>query len=501
MIKKRANGMIAVFLVCLMMLSLALISCNNGVKPSVTGDSSGSGSETDKDDGDLLAYLPKLNFDGQKYTIFDYNPDENAPQVAGADVGEAKESVVISAVYKRNSEIMNRYGVEIVEYSVDSNWDDRWSKLHDTIMVGENMFDLAVFRAIRGGLSLIYDNILLDMETLPYLDLENPWWNQKGNQDVAFFGKNFFANSPIDLHFYQMPWALYTNLDMIKDVQLESPTKSVLDYTWTADKMMQYCMAANKDLNGDTKMDENDRYGLSGVDYNAFPEIMAGFNVLTVTDGDDGFPVLNTSAAMVSAYEKAYDMFYGSNSSYYNNNTTWNPNAADQMQQFGSEYVMFTVGNMSLNTWAHIRAMEFDLTVLPVPMLDEAQKDYYTYTECPFFLGIPSTANVHAERTGFITEALAALSYTGVLPSYYETALKEKYTRDEDGIMKSMIDMIYKNLTVDKGIAIWDEPREVFLQALYAHNPKIVSVLATKEKLINRNLDSDMNRVFDTLYK
>jgi len=270
-----------------------------------------------------------------------------------------------------------------------------------------------------------------------------------------------------------------------------------LDYTWTADLMLQYCKAAHKDMNGDSVMDGEDRYGLSGVDYNTFPQLMAGFDVTTVVDDDDGYPILNQTNAMITAYETAYDLFYGTNASYYNNNPTWGQ-VRDQMEHFGAGLAMFTMGNMSIGTWSKIRPMEMDLTVLPVPMLDENQGDYYTYTECPFILAIPSTASVHSERTGLITEALAAVSYTTVLPAYYETALKEKYTRDEEGIMKQMIDMIYKNLVIDKGIAIWDEPREVFLQALYSRNDQIVSILDTKAKLINRTLTSDMDKIAES---
>ncbi len=486
-------------MVLLMTLSTVLVSCKTGPGGNETTDTVQPALTTEPAEKDLLSFLPDKKFSGQKYTIFDYNPDQNVPQVVLLAEDEGKEMVVTEAIYRRNVEINRRYDVEIVEYSVDSNWDDRWSKLRDVIMGGEDMYDLAVCRAIRGGLSLIYDNIVMDFNSLPYIDTENPWWNQAGNANLVFAGRQYFANSPIDLHFYMMPFALYVNLDLVKEVQMESPTKAVIDYTWTADKLLSYCIKANKDLDGDTVMTEEDQYGLSGVDYNTFPQILAGFNVTTVVDGDDGYPVLNQTRAMVTAYEAAYDLFYGSNASYYNNNTTWNASARDQIQQFGAGRVMFTMGNMSIGTWSRIRPMEMDLTVVPVPMLNEEQGEYYTYTECPFLLAIPSTASVHSERTGLITEALSAISYTSVLPAYYETALKEKYTRDEDGTMKKMIDMIYQNLIIDKGIAIWDEPREVFLQALYSHNSQIMSILETKAKMINRSLMNDIDRIEENL--
>ncbi len=494
MVKKLLSVLLATLLIV-----IALVSCSNPSDPKNNGSNSATDSQQDKPE-DLLSYLPDKKFKGEKYTIFDCDEDGNVPQVVDlSETEEASEVVVVDAIYKRNLEIEERYNVKIVEFNVSTNWDDRWSKLRDAIIVGEDIYDLAVCATIRGGLSLVYDNIVSDFSTFPYIDLENPWWNQVGNMDLTFFGKQYFANSPIDMNLYMRPFVLYTNLDIVDELQMESPTKAVADYSWTADLMQTYCKAANKDVNGDTFMTGEDRYGFSGVDYNTFPEILAGFGVTTVVMDEDDYPVLNTSASMISAYERAYDLFYGGEASYYNNNTTWDANARDQMEHFSAELALFTMYDMSINVWSKMRKIEFNLTVLPVPMLNENQKAYYTYVQNPFMLAIPSTAATHAERTGLITEALSAVAYTKVLPAYYETALKEKYTRDEDGTMKKMIDLIYSNIVMDRGIVFWDDAREIFLQALYSRNRMIVSVLATKERTINRSMGKDIDKIFDNI--
>jgi hypothetical protein len=48
---------------------------------------------------------------------------------------------------------------------------------------------------------------------------------------------------------------------------------------------------------------------------------------------------------------------------------------------------------------------------------------------------------------GAVLEALCAESYRSVIPAYYETALKVKYTRDE--VSAQMIDIIHDSIRTD----------------------------------------------------
>ena len=63
--------------------------------------------------------------------------------------------------------------------------------------------------------------------------------------------------------------------------------------------------------------------------------------------------------------------------------------------------------------------------------------------------GIPITS-AHTDRTGAVLEAMAIESYRVLRPTYYETALKEKYTRNEESA--EMIDIIRSSITTDFGL-------------------------------------------------
>jgi hypothetical protein len=98
-----------------------------------------------------------------------------------------------------------------------------------------------------------------------------------------------------------------------------------------------------------------------------------------------------------------------------------------------------------------LRDMPADYGLIPNPKLDESQPNYLSLAHdiVPLY-SLPVTCS-KIEAAGAVLEAMAFESYKSVLPAYYETALKIKYTRDatEDAI--KIIDMIHANVTTDFG--------------------------------------------------
>jgi len=61
---------------------------------------------------------------------------------------------------------------------------------------------------------------------------------------------------------------------------------------------------------------------------------------------------------------------------------------------------------------------------------------------------VPKTAG-DLDKVGIITEALCAESYKSLVPAYYETALKVKYTRDAESV--EVLDMLINSRVFDFG--------------------------------------------------
>jgi hypothetical protein len=92
---------------------------------------------------------------------------------------------------------------------------------------------------------------------------------------------------------------------------------------------------------------------------------------------------------------------------------------------------------------ANLRQMETDFGIIPQPKYDEAQEDYITFVNpAGSCLTVPITV-ASVERSGIVLEAMASESYRYLTPAYYNTALQQKYTRDNESA--EMLDLLLQN--------------------------------------------------------
>ena len=82
--------------------------------------------------------------------------------------------------------------------------------------------------------------------------------------------------------------------------------------------------------------------------------------------------------------------------------------------------------------------------IILLPKWDENQSSYRTFCSGNL-IGVHVTAS-KPENTGLIFEALAAETYKTIVPAYFGTALKEKFTYDSES--GQMLDIINDSLTV-----------------------------------------------------
>ena len=98
----------------------------------------------------------------------------------------------------------------------------------------------------------------------------------------------------------------------------------------------------------------------------------------------------------------------------------------------------------------HLRDMEDNYMVLPLPKYNEAQEDYYTIISqsSSFLYGIPmSVADV--EYSSIIFDALAYEGYKNVIPAFFEISMKVKYSRDD--LTSQVFDLLRDNTSIDFG--------------------------------------------------
>ena len=109
---------------------------------------------------------------------------------------------------------------------------------------------------------------------------------------------------------------------------------------------------------------------------------------------------------------------------------------------FANGQAVFYPGRLSAAVDDDLRKMEEPYGILPYPKLDAEQEGYVSLIHSSSgVIAMPNS--VPAERVDMISvviEALAAETYRSVVPSFLDSALKVKYSRDE--LSGQVIDMI-----------------------------------------------------------
>jgi hypothetical protein len=100
-----------------------------------------------------------------------------------------------------------------------------------------------------------------------------------------------------------------------------------------------------------------------------------------------------------------------------------------------------------------LRDMEDEFGILPLPKLDENQKEYYTSYQSwnARAYAVPVTVT-DPERTGIVLEYMASVSTDTMLKAYYDTTLQRKVARDDESA--AMLDIIFNSLTTDTAMML-----------------------------------------------
>jgi hypothetical protein len=102
------------------------------------------------------------------------------------------------------------------------------------------------------------------------------------------------------------------------------------------------------------------------------------------------------------------------------------------------------VGYQRLGSLENMRHMEHDAGIIPYPMLLASDKQYNTSSHDTTEVGvILTTAIKDMDFISTVLEVLNRETARTVMPQYYETALKVKYTDDPQA--GAMIDIIHDN--------------------------------------------------------
>ena len=285
---------------------------------------------------------------------------------------------------------------------------------------------------------------------------------------------NTIGQSIMNLIFFNKN--LYDALTFDSVYSLDGMYNTVRDGKWTYDLFTQMCSAAAQDLDGDGKLSAGDRFGsLSDLQSGRALLWSSGMELCTHDENGNLVPTLTT--------EKNYDIFKSVLAFYEDNANSY---GGDNGRMFMADQALFLMS--SIDGAVQLRDMESDLGAIPYPKYDAADESYRSRNFGSSYFAIPITAN-NADMSATVLEAQNFYSYRDVRPTYYDTILKGKVSRDEE--TREMFDLVLDTCYIDTFFIygsnlsfVADLPFNTVLEK----QDKYMSSMKVQEKIVNRLL-------------
>ncbi len=401
-------------------------------------------------------------------------------------VREQTGDVVDDAVYHRNMSVEERLNVKLEAFTPFGwqNYGQAVTQIRASVQAGDDEYQIIAGYSAPIP-ALVADKILNNLHEVPYVEVNQPWWAQSIVNDLTVKGHLDFLCGDIALTMLESSYTMAINFAIAENYGITDIYETVLSGAWTIDKLKELSSLVSEDTNGDGKKDSEDVNGLlvGGELSNDADSFMQG-SLITLTSRDENdLPVLDADLEKLATLtEKVYALFYE------NEGAVVDPKI-NAYELFPEDKALFSPSYLSFYHNDY-REMESDYGILPYPKFDENQEKYSTRVQDGVSIwAIPITVQ-NLECTGATLEAMAAESYRTVTPAYFETALKSKYSRDEQSL--EMLDIIRDGVMFNFEIIYNNQmgsPWNIMRDLMTSKKKDFASTWASKEKNYRSSLE------------
>jgi len=431
---------LALLLAALMMLSS--IGCAAG--RDETNDTESAATDTTTAEVTTAApepyYLDTLSdktFGGEVFTMI----GEDYEQRPNFCLQEQTGTTINDAVYERQVALESRYDIDI-EYSSQKNRGDCNTAVINSVNAGDDTYDIVFNSMCDGAAKLVLQNVLVDMAALPYLNFEQPWWSQTMLNAYNYKNHTYLAVGGSSPSYYLSAVVALYNVKEAENFGLPNMYELVKEGKWTVDKMGELMALSQKDLDGD---------GVLRVANDFIPLVLSsetGRNLFVAAGGQSVIRTEDGGFAMNIGSEESFDKLEALRAVFGSRETSFVQDAAEyKIKEFTTGHTMFALTAMMFGNM-ELRDMEALYGVLPLPKLDENQKDYITcgnaYAPCG--MCIPRSAT-NTEMSALIAEAMGFLGEEIIRPAIYDVTLHGKLAQDKDS--SDMLELIYRDIVFD----------------------------------------------------
>ena len=450
-------------LLALLMLVVCFAACDNSNTESKAEQSTNStdvSSETSNDETPrYTANVPDVKYDGAEFIILTSyaNEDVKRPEFGGVGDEEIVEDVVNTAIKTRNDIVEDKLDIDIFENKIiDSN---RWgsgatyTRISTALSSGALDFHMAA-PSLFNSATLAQNGYLEDMMQLEYLhELSESWWHKHFVNEVSLFGKVFYTSGDISFYNFNATAAILFNKELFAEYEIEDPYQLVKDKQWTLDKLREIqTIEFSSDIDANNIIDYNDKVSITSSNDMMWAQFF-GCGGRIVSKNGEGEPYLSIWSETNNNYvNKIVEIMQDTRNIIladdYFGVVDW-PGELVQ-ETFTSGRALMHIG--SIATVDATSDMAYEFGILPYPLYDENQEDYYSFLN-PWVGGSVCIPFGHDDETleyiSIVMETMGAEGKNEITPQFYEVALKRQKTRDDDS--QEMLDIISSTVGCDFG--------------------------------------------------
>ena len=449
---KRAIRYISLILAAIF-ISALFVGCTRGSGDDTTASGAATSgntapeetSRTHDENGYLLDSLPAdLNFGGEKVTVLYWN---DAPFTDFE--AEQSDDKIINAINTRNASVAERLGITFDWVGIPGNTKNRESYA----------------------------------TTVKYLDFGKPWWPKQLTEAASVGNKLCFASGDISTNMLWYMTVMFYNVSLAKTYGIEDLHDTVLSGKWTLEKMETVIKDAYRDTNANGVKDVGDNFGLYCPN-TTLDSFLFGSGIRVIDHDDKDMPKLSDdygSEKTIKLVEDLCSLFYTSNDAMtaaQNNSTNF----------ASGEYILYS--NYAHNAANAFKDVTFDMSVLPFPKYDEAQKDYITTESFSYSIYMIPMDAKNTDKSGAVMEALASAAYRTTTPAIFEASLKLRYALNNK--TSQVYDIIKSNICFDLGrmfgANLDNKTHVAFRNAIAKNNPAWAVTYAELKNVLNAKL-------------
>ena len=478
----------------ILVMMFAVFSCSSenpdtGVAVTTAATEADTDSEAPVVDADNR--FIDVDYKGREFRIYTSINVEDATNansfIEGA--GELTGDIVDDAVYERNMLVEDLLGVKLTYTQSNFKYDAAANGIRTYVMAGADEYDL-IINDLRAMAALGIEGMFHEISDTDNFDYSKAYWYNDYMQDLEIIPGYFYVMAgDYFMDVIASCHALFYNKQLAENY-FGDPNyiyNLVLDGNWTYDEMTKTISEIYSDLNGDGVVNEGDLFGLSvhGTWGSAIPFI--GSSGMNFIDRSSGYPEFAMNDERSVKYVDALNAVFHSPATLGTITDSADFNAG--LRKLFAESKTFIVGYQRLGDLVKMRDIEFDIGVIPYPKL-ELSDEYITSTHDTTEVGVFPITCTDLDFITTVVEVLNRETAALVIPQYYETALKVKYTTDT--ISATMIDIIHDSFGSTFPLAYSDSLTHILLESYSNNLPNntnnFASVYAGKETAANAQL-------------